>query len=394
MVRTRRLGLLTLLAALVLAVAACSEKSSTSSGGGDSGGPIKVGAVLDITGAGASLGVPERKTLELLTKQANDAGGVAGRQLQLTISDDQSTEDGAAKAMNKLVSQDKVDLVIGASRTGPSLAMTPIAESSKIPMLSLAANKKIVDGRSWVFKTAQNDRVVLENMIDLAQQRGWKTIGLARDASAFGEGVQELLTELGQPAGIKVVRTEKFPPDATEFTAQMVNLREAGADVNVIWGIPPAVALAQKAYRQLGIKAPVMQSHGIGNQVFLDTAGPAADGLIAPLGRLLVADQLPAGDPQKQVLQQFIDSYSKAYGGEKPSTFAGHAYDAFQLAVAAFKAVGTDRQKVRDHLEQVKNVPGVTGVFTMSPQDHSGLTKEALVLVTIADQKWKLLSSS
>jgi branched-chain amino acid transport system substrate-binding protein len=394
MVRTRRYGVAALLTAVVLALAACSEEEPSSSQGGGTSGPIKVGAVLDITGAGASLGVPERKTLELLTKQTNDGGGVNGRQLQLIIEDNQSDEATAAKAMNKLVSQDKVDLVIGATRTGTSLAMTPIAESSKMPMISLAANKKIVDGATWVYKTAQNDQVVLENMIDLARQRGWKTIGLARDASAFGEGVQETLTQLGSGDGIKVVRTEKFAPDATDFTAQMVNLREAGADVNIIWGIPPAVALAQKAYRQLGIKAPVLQSHGIGNQVFLETAGASADGLIAPLGRLLVADQLPADDPQKQVLQRFIDSYSGAYAGERPSTFAGHAYDAFQLALEAFKAAGTDKQGVRDHLEQVKNLPLITGVFTMTPQDHSGLTKEALVLVTVDGQKWRLVPGS
>jgi branched-chain amino acid transport system substrate-binding protein len=394
MVRTRRYGVAALLTAVVLALAACSEEEPSSSQGGGTSGPIKVGAVLDITGAGASLGVPERKTLELLTKQTNDGGGVNGRQLQLIIEDNQSDEATAAKAMNKLVSQDKVDLVIGATRTGTSLAMKPIAESSKMPMISLAANKKIVDGATWVYKTAQNDQVVLENMIDLARQRGWKTIGLARDASAFGEGVQETLTQLGSGDGIKVVRTEKFAPDATDFTAQMVNLREAGADVNIIWGIPPAVALAQKAYRQLGIKAPVLQSHGIGNQVFLETAGASADGLIAPLGRLLVADQLPADDPQKQVLQRFIDSYSGAYAGERPSTFAGHAYDAFQLALEAFKAAGTDKQGVRDHLEQVKNLPLITGVFTMTPQDHSGLTKEALVLVTVDGQKWRLVPGS
>jgi branched-chain amino acid transport system substrate-binding protein len=394
MVRTRRYGVAALLTAVVLALAACSEEEPSSSQGGGTSGPIKVGAVLDITGAGASLGVPERKTLELLTKQTNDGGGVNGRQLQLIIEDNQSDEATAAKAMNKLVSQDKVDLVIGATRTGTSLAMKPIAESSKMPMISLAANKKIVDGATWVYKTAQNDQVVLENMIDLARQRGWKTIGLARDASAFGEGVQETLTQLGSGDGIKVVRTEKFAPDATDFTAQMVNLREAGAEVNIIWGIPPAVALAQKAYRQLGIKAPVLQSHGIGNQVFLETAGASADGLIAPLGRLLVADQLPADDPQKQVLQRFIDSYSGAYAGERPSTFAGHAYDAFQLALEAFKAAGTDKQGVRDHLEQVKNLPLITGVFTMTPQDHSGLTKEALVLVTVDGQKWRLVPGS
>jgi len=393
----RRTGtrLAAFLAAAVLAVAGCSE----SEGGGETGGsqasatpsgPIKIGAVLDITGAGASLGVPERQALELLAEQLEAKGGINGRPVELLIEDNQSTEDGAAKAMSKLVDQEKVDLILGASRTGPSLAMKAIAESSEIPMISLAANQKIVDGSKWVFKTAQNDRVVIERMVGYMDQQGYKTIGLARDASGFGEGVQEMFDEIGKDAGISVVTTERFAPDATDFTAQMVNLRNAAADVNVIWGIPPAAGLAQKAYRQLGIRTPVMQSHGIGNQVFLDTSGAAADGLIAPLGRLVVADQLPADDPQKEVITAFIADYTEKFG-QRPSTFSGHAYDAWMLAVDALTKVGSDKAAVRDHLEQVKGFVGISGVYTMTPQDHSGLSAEALKLVTVEGGEWKLL---
>jgi branched-chain amino acid transport system substrate-binding protein len=377
-------------AVLALVAAGCAESESGggAGGGGTASGPIKVGAVLDITGAGASLGVPERKTLEMLAKSVGDVGG---RKVELVVEDDQSTEDGAAKAINKLLTQDKVDIVLGASRTGPSLAMRPVAESAKIPMISLAANKKIVDGARYVFKSAQNDSVVIENIIALAKQRGWKKLALARDASGFGEGVQETIDAQGKADGITVVATEKFAPDATDFTAQMVNIRNARADANIIWGIPPAAALAQKAYKQLGIAAPVIQSHGIGNSVFLQTAGSSADGLIAPLGRLVVADQLPESDPQKKVITDFVAQYKAAYPGEAPSTFAGHAYDAWTLAMEAFKAVGTDKEKVRDWLEGAKDVVGISGVFTMSPQDHSGLTRDALVLTTVKNEQFTLL---
>lgn len=188
MVRTRRAGVMTAAAAtLLLTIAGCAEKDAAGGGGGDTSGPIRIGAVLDITGAGASLGVPERKTLELLTKQVNEAGGINGRKVELIVEDNQSTEDGAAKAMNELVSK-KVDIVLGASRTGPSLAMRPVAESSKTPMISLAANAKIVEGSTWVFKTAQNDAVVLENIVDYAKTKGWKTIGLLRTRPGTARG--------------------------------------------------------------------------------------------------------------------------------------------------------------------------------------------------------------
>ncbi len=392
--RTRSTRVAALFAAAALALAGCAESTPDEAADGAAAeqetGPIKIGAILDITGPGASLGVPERQALELLHEQLEAEGGIDGREVELLIEDNQSTEDGAAKAMSKLVNEEEVDIVLGASRTGPSLAMRPIAEDSETPMISLAANQAIVDGSQWVFKTAQNDRVVIERMIGYMEQEGYTTIGLARDASGFGEGVQEMFDEIGAEAGISVTATEKFAPDATDFTAQMVNLRNAAADVNVIWGIPPAAGLAQKAYRQLGITTPVMQSHGIGNQVFLDTAGQQADGLIAPLGRLVVADQLPDDDPQKEVIEQFVADYTEEYG-MGPSTFSGHAYDGWQLAVDALKEVGTDPQQVRDHLEQVSDFIGISGVFTMTPEDHSGLQAEALQLVTVEGGEWKRL---
>jgi branched-chain amino acid transport system substrate-binding protein len=388
------------LGGLALALAGCAEDTTGGNGGGNGGGgggqdegPIKIGAVLDITGAGASLGVPERQTLEMLADQVNADGGIDGRKIELLIEDNQSTEDGAARAASKLLQTDQVHILLGASRTGPSLAMRPIAEQAKIPMISLAANQKIVDGSEWVFKTAQNDRVVIERMVDDMTEKGYKRVALARDASGFGEGVAEMFTEIGAPAGIEVVATEKFAPDASDFTAQMVNLRNANADAVVIWGIPPAASLAQVAYVQLGPDLPVYQSHGIGNQVFLDTAGAAADGLLAPLGRMLVAEQLPEDDPQKEVVTQFIADYEAEYG-ENPSTFAGHAYDGFWIAVNALKDVGTDPNELRDAIESVNEWPGVSGIFTMTPEDHSGLTKEALVLVTVESGQWKLVEGS
>lgn len=389
-----RIGAVVALGALALA--SCAESPSTSGTGGETGattGDIKIGAVLDITGAGASLGVPERQTLEMLTEQVNAAGGINGRKIKLLVEDNQSTEDGAAKAVSKLVSTEKVDLILGASRTGPSLAMRPIAEQAKIPMVSLAANQKIVDGSEWVFKTAQNDRVVLEKLVDDMSAKGYHKVALARDASGFGEGVAEMLDELGKAAGIEVTTVEKFAPDATDFTAQMVKVRDAKPDAVLIWGIPPAAAIAQKAYHQLGLTAPVYQSHGIGNQVFLDTAADSANGLLAPLGRMLVADQLPQDDPQKDVVTKFINDFTAKYG-QGPSTFAGHAYDGFWVSVNAMKQVGTDKAKLRDAIEATKDWPGVSGVFTMTPEDHSGLTKDALVMVEVKDGTWTIASSN
>ena len=392
MQRSMRLVSFGLAVGLATTLAACSESGSSGSsatGGAASTGDIKIGVVLDITGAGASLGVPERQTIEMLADQVNAAGGVNGRKVKLYIEDNQSTEDGAAKATTKLLTTEKVDILLGASRTGPSLAMRPIAEKAEKPMVSLAANAKIVDGSKWVFKTAQNDKVVLEKMVDDMKAKGITQVAVARDASGFGEGIPEMLAEVGKAAGISVVKVEKFAPDATDFTSQMTNLRASNPQAVLIWGIPPAAGLAQKAYKQLGLNVPVYQSHGIGNQAFLDTAGDTADGLRAPLGRMLVASQLKDDDPQKPVVTKFIADFKAKYNAN-PSTFAGHAYDGFMIAIEALMKAGTDAAKLRDALEATSKWPGVSGVFSMTPTDHSGLTKDALVMVTVENKAWKV----
>jgi branched-chain amino acid transport system substrate-binding protein len=390
MQRSMRVVSFGVIAGLAVAMSGCSEnKASTTTTSGSSAGDIKIGVVLDITGAGASLGVPERQTVEMLAEQVNAAGGVNGRKLKLLIEDNQSTEDGAAKATTKLLGTENVDILLGASRTGPSMAMKPLAEKAQKPMISMAANAAIVKDAKWVFKTAQNDRVVIEKMVDDMKAKGLTKVSIARDASAFGEGIPEMLTEVGASAGVTVANVQKFAPDATDFTAQMLGLRDSQPQAVVIWGIPPAAALAQKAFKQLNLNVPVYQSHGIGNQAFLDTAGDTANGLLAPLGRMLVADQLKADDPQKPVVTKFIADFKAKYNNS-PSTFAGHAYDAFSLAVEALKKAGTDASKLRDALEQTSKWAGVSGVFTMTPTDHSGLTKDALVMVTVDNKAWKV----
>src|SRR5690554_256148 len=330
-----------------VALAGC----STANLGGDADdaedGPIKIGAVLDITGVGASLGVPEQNTLNMLADQLNEAGGIDGREVELIILDNQSTEDGAAKATSRLIESEDVDIILGASRTGPSLAMRPIAESAEIPMISIAANVAIIEGSEWVFKTAQNDVVVLERIMDDAEEKGYTSVALVRDASGFGEGIGETIEELGAERGVSLVATEAFEPSATDFTAQMTNIRSSDADAVIIWGINPSAGLAQKAYVQLAIDKPVYHSHGIANQAFFDAAGDAANGAIAPMGRLLVADQLPADNPQREVLEKYQADYTEAFG-EAPSSFGGHAFDAWHIAINAIDEVGTDPQKLRD----------------------------------------------
>lgn len=378
--------------ALVLAGCSTSNRGGTSDAGpsGDSG-PIKIGAVLDITGVGASLGVPEQNTLQMLADQLKADGGINGRDVELIIVDDQSTEDGAAKATAKLIGSEGVDLIIGASRTGPSLAMRPLAEAAEIPLISVAANVAIVTGSKWVFKTTQNHVTVLETILNDAEKKGYTKLALVRDATGFGEGIADYITQLGADRGITLATTEAFEPSATDFTPQMTNIRSSEADVVIIWGINPAAGLAQKSYVQLGVNKPVYQSHGIANQAFFDAAGASSDGVIAAMGRLLVTEQLNADNPQRPVIEKFQADYTAAFG-EQPSTFGGHAFDAWHIAVNAIKKAGTEPNALRDELERAEFV-GISGVYKMTPENHSGLEASALILAQAQGGRWTLLKN-
>jgi branched-chain amino acid transport system substrate-binding protein len=326
----------------------------------------------------------------MLADQINEGGGINGRKVELHIVDDQSTEDAAARAVSDLIEQEDVDLIIGASRTGPSLAMRPVAEQNGIPMISLAANAAIVKDAEWVFKTTQDDKVVIERILDHAAGDGYAKIALLRDASGFGEGVADSITELGADRHIEFVTTESFEPTATDFTAQLTNIRSSGADAVIIWGINPAAALAQQQYAQLDVGLPVYQSHGVANQAFFDQAGAAADGAIVPMGRMLVADQIGDDNPQKAVIEGYVDQYTDTYG-EAPNAFGGYAFDAWNIAVAAITEAGTEPEALRDAILATHDYVGVSGVFNYSADLRSGLSADSVIIAEAQDGKWKLI---
>jgi len=375
---------------LAITLAGCSNQNFGGDPTPSETDPISIGAVLDITGPGATLGVPQQNTLQMLADELNENGGINGREVRLTIIDDQSTEDAAARAVSDLIEQEDVDLIIGASRTGPSLAMRPVAEQNGIPMISLAANAAIVKDAEWVFKTTQDDKVVIERILEHAEGEGYSNIALLRDASGFGEGVADSITALGADRGIELVATESFEPTATDFTAQLTNIRSSGADAVIIWGINPAAALAQQQYVQLDVGLPVYQSHGVANQAFFDQAGAAADGAIVPMGRMLVADQIDDDNPQKAVIEGYVAQYTDTYG-EAPNAFGGYAYDAWNIAIAALTAAGTEPEALRDAILATHDYVGVSGVFNYSEDLRSGLSADSVIIAEAQNGKWKLI---
>jgi branched-chain amino acid transport system substrate-binding protein len=172
------------------------------------------------------------------------------------------------------------------------------------------------------------------------------------------------------------------------MTAQLTRLRGSVFQAAVVWAIPPAASIVTKNYRRLGLREPLFQSHGVGNQDFINLAGPAANGVIFATGKLVVAEQLPSTDPQKSVLVQYGKDYEARFGSR--STFGGHAWDGLQIVLKAMEKAGSDRASIRDAIEGMREFIGIGGVFNFSDQDHNGLDARAVTMVEIKDGKWAL----
>ncbi|HIE03874.1 MAG TPA: ABC transporter substrate-binding protein [Candidatus Latescibacteria bacterium] len=355
--------------------------------------PYKVGAVFAITGPASWLGEPERNTVQMIAEQVNKEGGINGHPLELIIEDTAGDETRTVNAVNKLINKDKVLAIVGPSRSGTTLAVVPIVERAKVPLISCAAAEAIVsppEKRRWVFKTPQKDSDAVIRIYEHMKERGITRIAILTGTTGFGAQGRKQLKKYASKFGIEIVADETYGPRDTDMTPQLTRIKASGARAVVNWSIVPAQSIVPKNMRQLGMTIPLYQSHGFGNIKYVKAAGEAAEGVIFPCGRLLIAEQLPDDHPQKKVLMEYKRAYERKFK-EPVSTFGGHAYDAFWLVINALKEVGPDRAKIRDYIEHVKGFVGTGGIFNFSPKDHNGLTKDAFAILTVRKGRFTLL---
>ena len=355
---------------------------------------IKVGAILSVTGPASFLGAPEAKTLEMLVAETNKKGGVMGRQIQLIIKDSGASPEKAFSFAKQLIEEDKVFAIIGPSTSGESMKINSVAEERKTILLSCAAAETIVNPvAKYVFKTPQSDKDAVIKIFQQMKKMKISKIGVLSSNTGFGNAGKAQIEKLAPEYGITIVANEVYDKAASDLTAEVTKVKAANVQALVNWSIEPAQAIVIKNARQIGFKEPIFQSHGFGNIKYVDAAGPAAEGVIFPAGRLLVADELPKNHPQKNVLLQYKKDYMSFCSGEECSTFGGHAYDAFIILVKGIeKANSTDKEAVRTAIENLKGVVGTGGVFNFSPTDHNGLGVDAFEMLTVKKGKFAILS--
>src|SRR5512138_1538399 len=354
--------------------------------------PIKVGALLAVTGPAAFLGAPEARTLEMLVADVNAKGGVAGRKIELVVKDTAGSPEKAISFAKQLVDEEQVFAIIGPATSGETLAVKPIAEEAKTLLLSCAAAEAIVNPVApWVFKTAQKDSDAIVKLFQQMKKMGVTKIGLLSSNTGFGKAGRDLITKLAPQHGITLGADEVYDKAATDLTAEVTKMKAAGVQAILNWSIEPAQAIVLKNARQIGLTVPIFQSHGFANIQYVKAAGAAAEGVIFPASRIIVAEALPEKHPQKAVLVAYKKAYDQRYS-EDASAFGGYAHDALLWLVQAIKQAGPDKEKVRAALEGTKGYVGTSGVFNFAAADHNGLDVDAFEMVTVKDGRFVLLA--
>ena len=357
---------------------------------------IKIGVTLCLTGPAASLGIPVKNGLALLPAE------IGGEKLQWIILDDASDPTAASKNARKLVSEEKVDLLIGSNITPNTLAVLEVAAESQTPAIPIAGASMLVTPmdakRRWMFKVPQNESLMAKAIFEHMAKHGVKTAGYIGFNDGYGESWWKEAQTAAAASNIKLVVSERYGKTDTSVTGQALKIQAANPDAVLIGAAGTPAALPQLTLKQRGYAGKIYQTHGVANNDFLRVGGKDLEGTFLPSGPILVLDQLPDSNPTKKQGKEFVAAHDAKYGPGTANGFAAYSWDLGiwlkQAIPAAIKSArpGTKefRAALRDALEGMKNVVGTHGVYTLTPQDHNGLDSRGSVMVTIQGGGWKL----
>jgi branched-chain amino acid transport system substrate-binding protein len=353
-----------------------------------SGEVIKIGAIFAVTGPASFLGAPEEKTAKMMVNEINDRGGIDGKKLELIVKDSAGSPEKAISFAKQLIEEDRVFAIIGPSTSGETMKIKGICEDAKMILVSCAAAEVITNPVTrYIFKVAQNDSFGAQKICEVMKKKGMTKIGIISSNDGYGIAGKEQMEKAAAKNGITVLISEVYDKKATDLTGVLTKLKAKNVQAVVNWSIVPAQSIVPKNMKQLNMDAQLFQSSGFGNIKYAKEAGEAGEGIIFPCGRLLIADMLPDKHPQKALLMKYKKDFESKYG-EDASTFGGHAYDAIIVLEEAIKKGGADREKARDAIETLKNLPGVGGVYNFSPADHLGLDINAFDMLTVKGGKF------
>ena len=355
---------------------------------------IKIGVTISETGPQASLGIPEKNTVAMLPRE------IGGKKVEYIVLDDASDTTQTVTNTRKLISEEKVDAIIGSTTTPNTLAMLDVVAEGHTPTISLASSSRLVDPmdakRAWMFKSAHSDSMIASAVLAHMVDKGVKNIAFIGFNNALGESFWQEISKFAELRQVKVVASERFSPSDNSVTAQVLKVMAAKPDAVVIGASGTPAALPARALKERGYKGLVYFNHGVSNSDFLKLCGKDCEGAYVATAPVIVAHQLPADHPARKLASEFADKYEAKYGKDSVSIFAAYTWDAgLWLGKAIPEALkhgqpGTPafRSALRDALEGLHNLPTATGITNMSAQDHAGHDQRSRVIVQIQQGGW------
>jgi len=342
--------------------------------------PIKVGAVISLTGWAGFMGTPQKEAFTALFDEVNSRGGISGRQIEYFLEDDQSNPTTAVVAATKLIRDRKVAIMTGPSITDSGMSMIPICEQEQVPFV--ITGPVVAPFKKWVFLVGPGDQRLATHIAEVVVTRlGAKRVALLHDTSNYGmTGARVLNKEIPQYPGASIIIQEKFDTTDTNMVPQLTRIKAANPDLMVLFTTGNPASIVAKNYKQLGMKTTVLGSTPVGTPEFIRMAGDIAEesGWIFMAAKLFVADKLPPDDPLRKVLYDpFKRLMQEKYGQSKViNLFHATTYDGAHAVIEALKLAGTDdRSALRNALEKIR-FEGFHGAFACTAEDHQGAPKD------------------
>jgi len=357
---------------------------------------VKVGVVTSATGPVALVGIPQKNTVPLMPTK------VAGQTIQYISLDDASDPTATVSAFKKLISEDKVDAIIGPSGSPNAMGVIQFAAEAGVPMLAPTGSAAVVlpmnEQKKWVFKTTQNDGLIAAALIEHMARTGIKSVGFIGTSDPYGDNWHKVFSEQAAKKGIKIVAAERFQRQDTSLTAQSLKILAANPDAVLIAAPGSSAVMPQTTLFDQGYKGKFYQTHGAASPDFLKLGGKKVEGTILAASLMLVLNEIPDSNVSKKLASDYVKAYEKA-NGSKPATFGANVYDAGLLLEKAIPVAlkkgkpGTPafRSALRDALEQIHEMPATQGVYNMSPADHSGFDERGRELITVTNGQWTLV---
>jgi len=358
---------------------------------------IKIGVISSSTGVTAVVGIPQKNTAALLPAR------IAGQKIDYVVLDDASDPTHAVTNVKKLLTEHKVDALIGPTTTPAALAILGFVAEAQVPLVTTVGSSALVvpmdDKKKWVFKTTQNDDLIAAAVIEHMVASGIRTLGFIGFNDPYGENWFKVFAPMAEKAGLKIVASERFTRTDQSVIGQALKLVAAKPDAVFIAATGGPAVLPQATLLEKGYKGKLYQTHGVATNDFIRIGGAKVEGTLMAGGPMLVADDLPASNPIKAVAQNYIRTYEAKFGAGTSSTFGANTWDAGLLLERAIPLAlqkaqpgsAAFRAALRDALEQTKELVGAQGVFTMTPQNHNGMDARARVMMTVKNGRWTLV---